>query len=123
MAEAIALERKALETLAAIGHHIDTSYLRANALRAFVKDFVALDERHGLTLLFESFGFKHGIPLDADLVFDVRCLPNPHYDPALLLNGQAMTLYLWWSQFQQTISCAPIKLLPIAASIYLHQML
>jgi UPF0042 nucleotide-binding protein len=35
----------------------------------------------GLTLMFESFGFKHGIPLDADLVFDVRCLPNPHYDP------------------------------------------
>ena len=37
----------------------------------------------GLTLLFESFGFKHGLPLDADLVFDVRCLPNPHYDPLL----------------------------------------
>ena len=36
-----------------------------------------------MTLLFESFGFKHGIPLDADLVFDVRCLPNPFYDPQL----------------------------------------
>ena len=83
LAEAIALEREALETLSALGHHIDTSHLRANALRAFVKDFAALDERQGLTLLFESFGFKHGIPLDADLVFDVRCLPNPHYDPAL----------------------------------------
>ena len=83
LAEAIALEREALETLSALGHHIDTSHLRANALRAFVKDFVALDERRGLTLLFESFGFKHGIPLDADLVFDVRCLPNPHYDPTL----------------------------------------
>ena len=77
------LTREALETLSMMGHHIDTSHLRANALRAFVKDFVALDERQGLTLLFESFGFKHGIPLDADLVFDVRCLPNPHYDPAL----------------------------------------
>jgi UPF0042 nucleotide-binding protein len=54
-----------------------------NALRASIKEFAALDERRGLTLLFESFGFKHGIPLDADLVFDVRCLPNPHYDPAL----------------------------------------
>lgn len=83
LAEAIALEREALETLSMLGHHIDTSHLRANALRAFVKEFVALDERRGLTLLFESFGFKHGIPLDADLVFDVRCLPNPHYDPAL----------------------------------------
>ena len=83
LAEAIALEREALATLSELGHHIDTSHLRANALRAFVKDFVALDERQGLTLLFESFGFKHGIPLDADLVFDVRCLPNPHYDPTL----------------------------------------
>ena len=36
-----------------------------------------------MTLLFESFGYKHGIPLDADLVFDVRCLPNPNYDPRL----------------------------------------
>ena len=74
LAEAIALEREALETLAAIGHHIDTSYLRANALRAFVKDFIDLDETAGLTLMFESFGFKHGLPMDADLVFDVRCL-------------------------------------------------
>ena len=39
--------------------------------------------RRKLTLLFESFGFKHGVPLDADLVFDVRCLPNPHYEPEL----------------------------------------
>jgi UPF0042 nucleotide-binding protein len=83
LAEAIAIEREALETLASLGHHIDTSNLRANALRASIKEFAALDERRGLTLLFESFGFKHGIPLDADLVFDVRCLPNPHYDPAL----------------------------------------
>ncbi len=83
LAEAIAGEREALETLASLGHHIDTSNLRPNALRASIKEFAALDERRGLTLLFESFGFKHGIPLDADLVFDVRCLPNPHYDPAL----------------------------------------
>ncbi|MCF8152338.1 MAG: RNase adapter RapZ [Sulfuritalea sp.] len=81
--EAIAREREALEMLASLGHHIDTSNLRPNALRASIKDFAALDERSGLTLLFESFGFKNGIPLDADLVFDVRCLPNPHYDPAL----------------------------------------
>ena len=81
--EAIAREREALETLASLGHHIDTSNLRPNGLRASIKEFAALDERSGLTLLFESFGFKHGIPLDADLVFDVRCLPNPHYDPEL----------------------------------------
>lgn len=81
--EAIARERAALEKLASLGHHIDTSNLRPNALRACIKDFAALDERSGLTLLFQSFGFKHGIPLDADLVFDVRCLPNPYYDPVL----------------------------------------
>ena len=87
--EAISREREALEALASQGHHIDTSNLRPNALRACVKDFAALDERQGLTLLFESFGFKHGIPLDADLVFDVRCLPNPHYDPTLrVLTGR-----------------------------------
>ncbi len=83
LAEAIANEREALETLASLGHHIDTSNLRPNGLRDFIKDFAALDVRAGLTLLFESFGFKHGIPLDADLVFDVRPLPNPHYDPVL----------------------------------------
>jgi len=82
--EAIAAERAALATLRERGHRIDTSYLRPNALRAMIKEFIAADlDGHGLTLLFESFGFKHGLPLDADLVFDVRCLPNPHYDPEL----------------------------------------
>ena len=83
LAEAIAKEREALERVAELGHRVDTSDLQANALRAWVKDFIRLDAAEGLTLLFESFGFKHGIPLDADLVFDVRCLPNPHYDPQL----------------------------------------
>jgi UPF0042 nucleotide-binding protein len=83
LAEAIACERDALEILASLGHHIDTSDLRPNALRSIVKDFIDLDENSGLTLMFESFGFKYGLPLDADLVFDVRCLPNPHYDPVL----------------------------------------
>lgn len=82
LAEAIAREREALETLRSLGHRIDTSNIRPNALRAMVKEF-ADSESGGLTLLFESFGFKHGLPLHADLVFDVRCLPNPHYDPAL----------------------------------------
>ena len=83
LAEAIASEREALALVAEYGHRIDTSELRANALRSFVKDLAALHEGKQLTLMFESFGFKHGIPLDADLVFDVRCLPNPHYDPVL----------------------------------------
>ena len=66
-----------------LGHHIDTSDLKPGTLREWVRQFVATEPGQGLTLLFESFGFKHGIPLDADLVFDVRCLPNPYYDLSL----------------------------------------
>jgi UPF0042 nucleotide-binding protein len=81
--EAIERERELLEPLSSIGHRIDTSDLAPNTLRAWIKDFVNVGAEAGLTTLFQSFGFKHGIPLDADLVFDVRCLPNPHYDEAL----------------------------------------
>lgn len=83
--EAIVAERELLEPIASLGHRIDTSNLKANALREWVRQFIKIepDEEQGLTLMFESFGFKHGIPLDADFVFDVRCLPNPHYTPAL----------------------------------------
>ncbi len=80
--ECVQRERDMLAEIGHIGHHIDTSELGANALRAWVKDFIQVD-RARLTLLFQSFGFKNGIPLDADMVFDVRCLPNPHYDPVL----------------------------------------
>ena len=80
--ECVQYERELLTEISDIGHHIDTSELNANALRSWVKQFITLD-RAKLTLLFESFGYKHGIPMDADLVFDVRCLPNPHYEPQL----------------------------------------
>ena len=80
--ECVQHERELLAEISSIGHHIDTTELNANALRAWIKQFIKLD-RARLTLLFESFGFKHGIPLDADLVFDARCLPNPYYNPAL----------------------------------------
>lgn len=80
--ECIERERELLADIGGLGHRIDTSDLNPNALRAWVKDLLDLGES-GLTLLFQSFGFKHGIPLDADMVFDVRCLPNPHYDPEL----------------------------------------
>ena len=80
--ECLREERELLAGLAALAYRLDTSELSANALRAWVKDWLALSGAN-FTLVFESFGFKHGIPLDADLVFDVRCLPNPHYDPNL----------------------------------------
>jgi UPF0042 nucleotide-binding protein len=82
LTEAIARERELLQGVGDAAHHIDTSDMNPNGLRAWVKDFVGL-KGEGLTLLFESFGYKNGVPLDADLVFDVRCLPNPHYDPQL----------------------------------------
>ncbi len=77
--ECVSYERELLAGISDIGHHIDTTELNANALRGWIKQFIKVD-RSRLTLLFQSFGFKHGIPLDSDLVFDVRCLPNPHYD-------------------------------------------
>lgn len=80
--EAIHLERALLEVLSEKAHSIDTSNMRAYALRSWVLDLVD-HEPQKLTLLFESFGYKHGLPQDADLVFDMRCIPNPHYDPIL----------------------------------------
>lgn len=82
LAESIVAERDLLSPLGALGHVIDTSHLSANTLRGWVKEVVASDQNI-LTLLITSFGFKHGIPMDADFVFDVRSLPNPHYDPNL----------------------------------------
>ncbi|MDD2722077.1 MAG: RNase adapter RapZ [Gallionella sp.] len=76
--ECVQQERELLAEISSIGHHVDTSELRTNALSLWIKQFINLD-RARITLLFESFGFKHGVPLDADFVFDVRCLPNPYY--------------------------------------------
>ena len=77
--ECIQKEREMLGAIEGIGHVIDTSGLSANKLRCWIKELVDT-ERTPLTLLFESFAFKFGVPLDADLVFDVRVLPNPYYD-------------------------------------------
>ena len=82
LTECIERERELLAEIADHAHRVDTSDLGPNTLRDWIKDFVGLPHA-GLTLLFESFGFKHGLPLNADLVFDARCLPNPNYDPRL----------------------------------------
>lgn len=80
--EAIEAERALLEPLNAAAHLIDTSHLPSNTLRHWVREFVD-GPASALTLAFESFAFKDGIPVAADLVFDVRNLPNPFYDRAL----------------------------------------
>ena len=82
LVDAIELERELLAALREQAHVIDTSLMRASQLLACVRDLVAAPASH-LTLVFESFAFKRGIPVDADYVFDVRMLPNPHYEPPL----------------------------------------
>jgi RNase adapter protein RapZ len=82
LVECIKREREMLVDIEGLGHVIDTSGLPANTLRAWIKELVGTPQTR-LTLLFESFAFKFGVPLDADLVFDVRVLPNPYYDMAL----------------------------------------
>jgi len=82
--EAIDKERKLLEHIADIAdRHISTTHTTPHELRTIIRDDGATSTEHSLTLLFQSFGFKYGNPNDADFVFDVRCLPNPHWHPEL----------------------------------------
>ena len=86
--DAIHLERDLLAEMREQSHVIDTSMIRSSQLQGYVKSLIAAP-RNQLTLVFESFGFKRGVPLDADYVFDVRMLPNPHYEVGLrALTGQ-----------------------------------
>jgi RNase adapter protein RapZ len=86
--ECISEERDRLGPIEKMGHVIDTSELSANKLRAWVKELAEVTYAP-LTLYFESFAFKRGVPLDADFVFDVRAVPNPYYDLTLRpLNGK-----------------------------------
>jgi RNase adapter protein RapZ len=80
--ETIQFERDLLSNLRERAHVIDTSLLRSAQLQTYVKSMVSIPSSQ-LTLVFESFAFKRGIPTDADYVFDVRMLPNPHYESAL----------------------------------------
>ena len=80
--ELIEQERSMLVPLQNLGHRIDTSGLASAKLRHWIKDLAQIEEAP-LTILFESFAFKYGVPLDADIVFDARLLPNPYYDPLL----------------------------------------
>ncbi|NBT55599.1 MAG: RNase adapter RapZ [Betaproteobacteria bacterium] len=82
LVEAIELERRLLADLREQAHVIDTSIIRPAQLQAYVKSLITTPGGQ-LTLVFESFSYKRGIPADADFVFDVRMLPNPHYEPAL----------------------------------------
>ena len=79
LVQAIELERELLAELREQAQVIDTSNLRGSQLQAYIKDLIGTD-KGGLSLVFQSFAFKRGVPVDADYVFDVRMLPNPHYE-------------------------------------------
>jgi len=82
--ESIRLERTLLEPISfSAVMRIDTTHTTPYELRQQVHDFAGGEDTEGLTLLFVSFGFKHGTPLDADYVFDIRCLPNPYWESEL----------------------------------------
>jgi UPF0042 nucleotide-binding protein len=82
--EAIARERNLLGSIInAADLFIDTSKTSAHDLRERIRERVGERVPHELSIMIESFGYKHGLPADADFVFDVRCLPNPYWEPAL----------------------------------------
>jgi UPF0042 nucleotide-binding protein len=102
--EAIDKERNLLEPLRTQAHSIDTSNLPAHALRSWIQDLLK-DKPQGLTVIFESFGFKKGLPSEADLVFDVRCLLNPHYDKALRpLSGKDQPVREFFEKIPEVVS-------------------
>jgi UPF0042 nucleotide-binding protein len=82
LAEAIERERALLAGVAGLGHRIDTSDLQPRVLQNWIRDLLGLGGE-SLSLVFESFSYKDGVPLDADWVLDARMLANPHYDPKL----------------------------------------
>jgi UPF0042 nucleotide-binding protein len=101
LADCIARERELLAPLRESEQVIDTSDLTPGQLRAWMRDLIQTD-RPPVVLTLESFAYKRGTPRDADLVFDVRCLPNPYYDPSLRpLTGRDEPVAAWLGGFEQ----------------------
>lgn len=107
--EALLKERDLLEPVALSADLIvDTTSMTPYALRDFIRERVLSEHQAKMDILFESFGFKNGIPTEADYVFDVRCLPNPYWDTALrefngtdqeiidFLDQQPLVMELFW---------------------------
>jgi UPF0042 nucleotide-binding protein len=82
LVDAIELERELLADLREQAQVIDTSLIRPSQLQSYIKEMISAPLSQ-LTLVFESFAYKRGVPVDADYVFDIRMLPNPHYEPEL----------------------------------------
>lgn len=100
LADAIALERQLLKPLASLADRvIDSSDLNVHQLRRLIVTEFGLDASPGLSLLFESFAYRRGVPPDADFVFDARCLPNPHWEQSLRpLSGRDSAIRGWFAE-------------------------
>ena len=122
VADAVDLEKALLESVKRhADYHIDTTYLSSKELRERVMSLFRVGATEGLTLTFMSFGFKYGLPLEADMVLDVRCLPNPFYIPELKPltgNDQAVRDYVLSSPDTQGLLQYALKLLDFTVPLY-----
>ena len=102
--DAIKDERQMMDEVRSIANYvIDTTHMKPKALRERVNDFFNRDQIETFSINVTSFGFKHGILLDADLVFDVRFLPNPYYVERLRpLTGEDASVYQYVMKWQET---------------------
>ena len=117
LVEAIEHERELLSELREESHIIDTSQLRSSKLQSYIKSLISAPATQ-LTLMFESFAFKRGIPVHADYVFDVRMLPNPHYEAALRpLTGRDAPVADWLAAH------GPVEKMARQISDFLHSWL
>jgi len=102
--QAINLETGLLEQIALLASlSIDTSNMSLHQLRDTIKTRVVERDESGLALMFESFGYKYGVPIDADVVFDVRCLPNPYWEPDLRPLSGLDAPVQHWLRSQQSV--------------------
>lgn len=103
LAEAIAMEMRMLSSLiAGADYQIDTSKTNIYELKSRLKSWLALNNDDDTTVTIESFGFKHGVPVDADLMFDVRFLPNPYWEMELRnFTGQDPQIQQYLQQYDE----------------------
>ncbi len=125
VAEAVDFEKALLVSCKRLADYtIDTTYMSNKQLRERVMNLFMEDTSQALTLTFMSFGFKYGIPLEADMIIDVRCLPNPFYIPALKpLTGldQEVRDYVLGSSETQEFVLRTLNLLDYAVPLYLKE--